>query len=332
MGVWGSGLYSGDFALELRSAVRCAARLPLDGDELVEVLISLEPRAANHPEDEDHTTFWLVVADQFARLGIVSDRARLQALQIIGDGSDIAMLTKLGMDTSGAKKRQKMLADLRRSLLTVAQAGKTRRVVKKKQPLVMNEGDVFVYPTSLGRCKVPLPAWMHVVPAWELDGWNAVVIVGAERAFDFLVWYHPLILARPVTEKPDLLQLQSAPLWILKRPCICTAILLRRLGMEKIAAVRVDSVKLRHSFPLLASGIKAVIANRSLDSELTVGSQVGQSYISEKALQKTPNGLRQLPDLIRKANERYEKLQGLRPKGLENRQDPTISSLNEILS
>lgn len=332
MGVWGYGLYSSDFAMDLRGTVRSVARLPLDGDGLLEALISVEPRAASHLDDEGHTTFWLVVADQFARLGIVNERARLQALQIIDDGSDITMLTKLGMDASGVKKRQKILAELRRSLLSVTQAGKTRRVIKKKQPLVMNMGDIFVYPTSLGRCRESLPAWIHVVPAWKQDGWNAVVIVSAERAFDFLASYRPLILARSVCEKPDLLQLQGAPLWRLKRPCVCTAIHLRRLGMEKVATVRLDNEKLKHSFPVLPPGIKAVIENRSIESELTVGSHIGQSYISERALQKSPNGSSRLPDLIREATERYEKLQGLRPKGDGNRQDPTISSLDEILS
>ena len=86
-------------------------------------VVSVEPRAANRLDDEDHSTFWLVVADQFAKLGIVSERARAKALQIIDDGSDIAMLTKLGIDASGLKKRQKMLVDLRRSLLMAAPPG-----------------------------------------------------------------------------------------------------------------------------------------------------------------------------------------------------------------
>ena len=75
MGVWNPGLYSGDFALDLRSAIRAIARLPEDGDRLLDILCGTEPAAANNPQDEDHTTFWLVAADQFARRGIVSDRA-----------------------------------------------------------------------------------------------------------------------------------------------------------------------------------------------------------------------------------------------------------------
>jgi hypothetical protein len=126
MGAWGEGLYSGDFAMDLRGAVKSVSRLPFDGDKLVEFLCGIEPGAAHRAEDEDHTTFWLVVADQFAKLGIVSQRAREKAMQIIDEGSDIAMLTRLGMDTSGLKKRQKMLADLRRSL-TATQLPMKRR-------------------------------------------------------------------------------------------------------------------------------------------------------------------------------------------------------------
>lgn len=80
-------------------------------------------------------------------------------------------------------------------------------------------------------------------------------------------------------------------------------------GHGEDCTVQVDSEKLTHSFPVLPSGIRAVIENRSIDRELTVGSNLGQTYISEKALRKTPNGLSWLPDLIRKATENYEKLQ-----------------------
>ena len=63
MGVWGAGLYSGDFAMDLRPGARAVTRLPFDGDRLLELACSLEPEAAKNPEDEDHTTFWLVGAD-----------------------------------------------------------------------------------------------------------------------------------------------------------------------------------------------------------------------------------------------------------------------------
>ena len=78
MGVWGSSLYSDDFAMDLRSAISAVSRLPYDGDKLVDLLCESEPSAANNPEDEDYSTFWLVVADQFTKRGIASDRARVR--------------------------------------------------------------------------------------------------------------------------------------------------------------------------------------------------------------------------------------------------------------
>jgi hypothetical protein len=113
MGVWGAGLYSGDFALDLRSAVSAVARLPFDSDKLVDILCETEPRAANDSDDEEHTTFWLVVADQFAKCSITCDRARDKALAIIESGNDLAMHEKLGMNPSDLTKRRKMLQDLR---------------------------------------------------------------------------------------------------------------------------------------------------------------------------------------------------------------------------
>jgi hypothetical protein len=65
MGTWGAGLYSGDLAMDLRSTIGAVTRLPFEGDRLVEILCEAEPGAANNPEDEEHTVFWLVVADQF---------------------------------------------------------------------------------------------------------------------------------------------------------------------------------------------------------------------------------------------------------------------------
>ena len=35
MGRWGTGLYSGDFAMDLRSTIRAVARLPFSADRLV---------------------------------------------------------------------------------------------------------------------------------------------------------------------------------------------------------------------------------------------------------------------------------------------------------
>jgi hypothetical protein len=333
MGVWGSGLYSGDFSLDLRDTFKALVRLPFDGEGLVHLLCDLKPSIANNPDDEDHTTFWLVAADQFAKYGIRCDRARQRALQIIDDGSDIAMLTKLGMDSAGLQKRQKMLATLRQFLTAAPQAAKRRSVIDSPQPLLMELGDVFVYPTSLGRCKIDLPAWMRVIPPWEHDGWNAAIIVDAGHAFDFLAWYRPLTLSTPLSERPDLAGLRSASSWILGGPVTASRADFKRLGLEKIGKVAVDSEKLHRFFPSLPSGVRAAINDIRINRALSVGSHVGETYISERALQKAPGGLARLPDLITEATETYEKLRPMREKEeLRARREPGISSLDQILS
>lgn len=113
MGVLGTGLYAGDFAMDLRSSVSAVLRLPFDGEKLVELLCETEPGSAQNAEDPDHTVFWLVVADQFARRGVISERARDKALQIIDSGADLQMHAKLGLDPAGIKQRKKVLDEVR---------------------------------------------------------------------------------------------------------------------------------------------------------------------------------------------------------------------------
>jgi hypothetical protein len=49
MDVWGEGLYSGDFAMDLRGTIRAVARLPFYGERLLKILCETEPGAANDP-------------------------------------------------------------------------------------------------------------------------------------------------------------------------------------------------------------------------------------------------------------------------------------------
>jgi hypothetical protein len=154
MGVWGTGLYSGDFAMDLRSTVGAVVRLPFDTDRLVDILCETEPAAANNPKDEEHTTFWLVLADQFAKRGIASDRVREKALVIIDAAEDIAMLEKLGMKPADIRKRRRLLEEVR-ARVSATPINKPRTVLKKPQQLLMDRGDVIVYPTCSGRCINP---------------------------------------------------------------------------------------------------------------------------------------------------------------------------------
>jgi hypothetical protein len=113
MGIWGTGLYSGDFAMDLRSTISAVSRLPFDPGRLVEILCETEPTAANNRNDEEHTTFWLILADQFAKRGIAYKPVRDRALQIIDGFEDQAMLEKLGATPVDIRHRRKVLLELR---------------------------------------------------------------------------------------------------------------------------------------------------------------------------------------------------------------------------
>jgi len=272
MGVWGTGLYSGDFAKDLSSAARAVAQLPFDGERLAELLCSVEPGAANHDSDEDHTTFWLVVADQFAKRGIVSERVRQNALEIIDAGKDLAMMSRLGMDAAALKKRGRMLAELREKIVNARQPSTPRRVLKKPQALLMNTGDVVVYPTGGGRPINPyFPSAEKMRPEWVQDGWGTAVIVEAGREFDYLAWYRPMTMANATGDKPVMQEIMTPRVWALRIPGTCSASHFRKMRLERIGSVAIDQEKVRQLFPKEPTGRSAAVNDISIANRLNVG-------------------------------------------------------------
>jgi hypothetical protein len=269
MGAWGTGLYSGDLAMDLRSTIGAVARLPFDGDRLVEILCAAQPGAANNPDNEEHTIFWLVVADQFARRAIACARVREKALTIIDDGSDLAMHAKLGMSPADLKKRQKMLAEVRERLSVVpADSLKPRTTLKRPQPFLMEVGDCLVYPTSGKDCINSYYASKEKIPNWKHDGWSAMVVVDRGRAFDFLAWYTPVTISAPTPEKPAFAMLRSITPWVLKNPGTCSPVHFKRLELERIGSVPLDSIKLARFFPSMYPGTRAAIDDISITNTL----------------------------------------------------------------
>lgn len=278
MGVFGTGLYSGDFAMDLRSTISAVVRLPYDSDKLVQILSDSQAKAANDPNHEDHTIFWLITADQFAKRGIVSDRVRDKALQIIDSGTDLAMLTKLGMSASDLRGRQKVLQELRERIKAPTVSRKPRIVLKKPQTLVMDVGDVFVYPTYGGRCinayfaSKELDRDGNPAPGWTQDGWSAMVIVDCGLALDFLAWYRPLTITRATADKLNLDQLcLNDLLWRLASTGTCSALHFKRMEFEKVGLLCVDGEKLRRAFPgCLVPGTRAAVNDISICNAVSV--------------------------------------------------------------
>ena len=278
MGVFGAGLYSGDFAMDLRGAIGAVSRLPFDGDKLADILCETEPGAAEHPDDEDHTTFWLVAADQFAKRGIACGRVRERALAIIDNGSDLDILEVLGMSPSDLRKRGKILADLRVRLVAPPVDSRPRLVLKKPQAFVMETGDVLVYPTMGGQCINPYMGprekntlWIKDGPGpWRQDSWAAMVVVERGRAFDFLSWYRALTIASAMPEKPALASLRGEVLWKLGLAGTCSAVHFKRLELEKIGELMIDPGKLKSAFPDMRPGASQAIEDISLSNALSV--------------------------------------------------------------
>src|SRR5213078_4452984 len=112
MGAWGAGLYSSDMAADMRATIKSVLRLPFDEDRIVDIMRDGERRAADDPNNEDHTTFWLVLADQFEKRGVAHAPSREKAITIIDRGDDLMMMEKLGMKPAGLRKRGTKLAEL----------------------------------------------------------------------------------------------------------------------------------------------------------------------------------------------------------------------------
>jgi hypothetical protein len=200
------GLYSNDDALDLRSSISAVCRLPYDGDQLVELLAELNPDARD-PEREGHTTFWLVVADQFHRRGIRSE-ARERALAIIGKGTDLAVLAGLGMRETDLRKRRRLLDDLAVELHSPLKE-KPRKTMKKPEALLFSAGDVLAFRIDdRGSCNNPYetnPRYAHFEPV----GWDGCVILRSGLALDYLAWYQVGTTRAPWRERPTLEQVMT---------------------------------------------------------------------------------------------------------------------------
>src|SRR5262245_22981435 len=107
MGAWGNGLYSSDFALDMKAMIGAVARLPFEPARLLQMLGDTELGAATNPSDPDYATFWLVVADQFAKRGVDLAEARERALAIIAEDLDLKAMESLSMPPKELEKRRR---------------------------------------------------------------------------------------------------------------------------------------------------------------------------------------------------------------------------------
>ena len=111
MGTWGTGLYSDDFAADLRGDFRDLLGEGLAGSAAVDQLMSDYADSLADPDEEP--VFWLALADISWKLGRMDERVRENALRIIDEGRDLARWESPRDRT----KREAVLAKLRAQLL-----------------------------------------------------------------------------------------------------------------------------------------------------------------------------------------------------------------------
>jgi len=275
--------------MDLRTTVGAVAKLPFDADRLVEIICETEPTVAAKPDDEDYATFWLVVADQFARRGIVSARARERALEIIDKGLDIDMQSRLDQSATGLARRSRMLEQLRDRIARPTAARRPRNVMRQPEPFVMNIGEALVYPLCNRR---PLNAYIarpekqitygpEGPHAWTQDAWGAIVIAERGHAFGFFAWYRPLIILEPRLEKPTVASMKGEDLR-LELPGNCPRVHLKRMGLEAIGCFDIDLVRFREVFPGLATGDRYAI------TDISIGNRLNIPHSERRAVRRAP--------------------------------------------
>src|SRR6267143_1588001 len=201
MGSWGVGLYQDDSAVDLRRMIATLAKLPASGDRVLQIILDnwKEPVGL---DNDGGPTFWLVIADQFERRGIACSKALDQALSAIDTRADLRDLEARGADAGDVKKRAKLLSDLAKRFRS---PGPVRPEPKhsKPPPLIVETGEVYRFPTMADKAFNPyLPSWEQ--GDFKPDGWGALLIVAAGRAFDWFPWCAAAALTVDPTRPPSL--------------------------------------------------------------------------------------------------------------------------------
>lgn len=238
VGTWGPGLYSNDTAEDLKPAITAIARLPVSDAELVSLLVDEHRDIAEDAEDEDHTTFWLVLADQLHRKGIDVPTVFERAQTLITSGADDRMMRQLEMAGSDLRKRSRKLAQLAEKLSKPVTA-KPRNTLKKPQRQVMEVGEVLCVPVSeTGEVRNPYLATEDFAQV----GWTILAVLQAERVFGFLAVYRVAVLNRedPLTAQPSLDQAIQLGPWRVESPATCSPSHFKRMGMHSLGRAQLD--------------------------------------------------------------------------------------------
>ncbi len=303
MGAWGVGLYSSDFALDMRSCIDAVIRLPFDPDQLLKTIRRTEPAAADDVADADHTVFWLTVADRFAHKGVDCPTARDRALAIIADGADLATMASLGMDKTSLARRRAMLETLRLRLAEPVATAKRRGVLKAPQELLLEVGEALIYPVcqNPNSCEPINPYTVgkdwDFVKAWKRDGWGALVVAERGLLYDFLAWYRPLTAYQAVAGEPTLADLASPRAWTLEQAGTLSVRHYAHLQLKSVGRIGIDQARLDFCFPDRRLPVGPVVSDRSLVGAMSCHAQAPDGAFWDMTDEAFRPGLRALADI-----------------------------------
>jgi hypothetical protein len=269
MGAWGIGLYSGDFAQDLKAAVSAVCRLPLAEEELVDALCQSEKTAAINPADEDHAIFWLVLADQFEKRGVFSPQVRQTALAIIDEGKDAAMMQVLGMKPGDIRKRAAKLAELRARLVAQPEITSERKTIKTPLPYVFEQYGVYAYPVSEREPINPyLPASRFDRASWHPEGFMLMLILRRGRGFGYLPWYVAVKSTEILPVVPGRTVCATDVRWTATIYGTCNPTHFTRMELVEIGVFELDVEKVDHFFPHMATGIIQAVSDISIANDM----------------------------------------------------------------
>jgi hypothetical protein len=264
MGSWGVGLYQDDSAADLRSMIATLAKLPASGDSILEIILDNwnEPVSL---DDDGGPTFWLVVADQFERRGIACSKAFDQALSAIDTGADLRDLEARGAEPGDLKKRAKLLNDLAKRFRS---PGPPRpEPTRSRLPaLVVETGEVYRFPTMADKAFNPyLPSWEQggfKGDGFRPDGWGALLIIAAGRAFDWFPWCAASALTVDPSHPPSLQDAIHARFISAEQRgsyCVPRRAHAKKIGLELLGRVTLDPAKIVDAMPRDNSPERAVV-------------------------------------------------------------------------
>jgi hypothetical protein len=150
MGTWATGIYSDDEAQNARDAYLAILSSGLDGPAATDRFLK-EWKAAMKDSD-DGPVIWFALADTQWNLGRIEDRVRDAAVRIIDNGSSLDRWREVGEKL--ADKRQAVLLELKKKLLSPQPKPKALKVRKPTRIATWKPGELFAYRLRSGRLVV----------------------------------------------------------------------------------------------------------------------------------------------------------------------------------